>query len=93
VTEDDGTVSGVVTPREVRGIARAKWQQTRAGDVMVAVTEVPVTTPGVDIARALIRMEGDDLFQLPVIDDGRLVGVIDRVHVLQLIQKLRTQRA
>jgi len=90
VADDQGTVTGVVTPQEVRKIPRGKWTETRAGDVMLAVTAVPVVTSSSDVATTLQRMETDNLFQMPVVDEGRLIGLIDRVHILQLIQKLRT---
>jgi Zn-dependent protease len=92
VTDEAGAVAGVVTPREVRGIPRAKWSTTPVGDVMLNVGQVPVTASSVDVAAALLRMEGDDLFQMPVVDEGRLIGIVDRVHILQLIHRLRARR-
>lgn len=90
IADQEGTVTGVVTPQEVRKIPRVKWTETSAGDVMLAVAAVPVVNSSSDVATALQRMEVDNLFQMPVVDEGRLIGLIDRVHILQFIQKLRT---
>ena len=93
VTDPAGAVVGIVTPREVRAIPRARWAEAKATDAMVDARSVQVTTPKTDIATALLAMDGEDLFQMPVVEQGRLIGILDRVHVLQMVQRIRAQRA
>jgi CBS domain-containing protein len=86
-------VLGLVTPREVRTIERARWHDVTVGDVMRPIetlTTVEPKTPVTDALRAMVR---DDVGQLPVVSDGRLQGVITRGHILDLMQSRQELKA
>ena len=77
VTEDDGTVCGVLSERDIaRQAARrgAEALQMRVGDCMSrnVITAAPTDT----IDDLLGRMTDRRIRHLPVMEDGKLVGVI-----------------
>ena len=53
---------------------------------MVPVANVVTVTPKTSVSEAMRLMVERDLHQLPVIDDGRLTGIIGRGDVLQQVE-------
>jgi Zn-dependent protease/CBS domain-containing protein len=93
IVEADGEMLGLVTPREVRTIDRARWPSTTAADVMRALPELHTVTPELSAAEALQTMAQHDVNQLPVVSNGRLAGMVSRGQLLQLIQSHQELKA
>ncbi len=53
---------------------------------MAPIDEVPSLKPNDDATEALSRMVSDDLGRMPVIEDGRLVGIVSRRDILNLFK-------
>jgi predicted transcriptional regulator len=86
VVEDEGHVSGLITPHEVKTVERAKWPQTTVEEVMRPLRSLLTVVPQTPITEALEVMGREDLNQLPVVQDGHLKGVISRSHILRLLR-------
>jgi CBS domain-containing protein len=66
---DHGRVAGMVTPQELRAVPRDRWNATPAAEVMKPVD-------------AIVQ---EDVNQLPVLEQGRIRGVISRDQILRLV--------
>jgi Zn-dependent protease len=86
VVKHNGRVLGLVTPNEVRGVDRDRWQQLTAGDVMRPIDKLRTVAPETPAIEAFTTMAREDLNQLPVVSDGHLEGIVSRGHILQLLQ-------
>jgi IMP dehydrogenase len=76
VVEDDGTLLGIITNRDLRFVPVAEWGSTLVADVM---TPMPLVTAPVGISRedatAILRKHKRE--RLPIVDEqGRLAGLI-----------------
>ena len=76
VVDDDNTLLGIITNRDLRFTPVAEWATTYVGDVM---TPMPLVTGPVGISRddasALLRQHKRE--RLPIVDDqGHLAGLI-----------------
>jgi len=87
---DGQRVVGVLSGDELRGVPKARWQTVTAGEAMLPTDRVRVVSPDVDTASVLQAMEGEDLRQMPVVEDGRLIGTVSREAIIRLLtaQKL-----
>ncbi|MDQ3894690.1 MAG: CBS domain-containing protein [Actinomycetota bacterium] len=77
VVVDNGDVKGIVTDRDivVRAIAEGRDpQSTSVGDV--CTTGIESIEPGASVDDALRKMREADIRRLPVVQDGRPVGII-----------------
>jgi Zn-dependent protease len=93
VVEEQGRISGLVTPHEVKTVERARWPYTTLDEVMRTRTQLHTIGPQTSVTEALEIMGREDLNQLPVVRDGGLEGIISRSHILRLLQtraELRT---
>jgi CBS domain-containing protein len=83
---ENGHIAGLITPYEVKEVARNMWPYTTVGDVMRPLDKLHTVDPDTPVSEALESMGRDDVNQLPVVSDHRLEGVISRSHVLRLLQ-------
>lgn len=93
MVKSDGRVLGLVTPHEVRGVERGRWDAVTAADVMRPLDQVKTVAPDTPAAEAFTTMVREDINQLPVVEDGRLEGVISRGQIMQLLQSRLELRA
>jgi predicted transcriptional regulator len=70
----DGTVVGVVDGRRLRSVGEKVRSRTKIAQVMTAAADAPVATMEDNMADVLQRMELEDVFDLPVVQEGRVVG-------------------
>ena len=78
---DDGQLTGILTDRDivVRAVAEGLEPVAHVGDV---ASRDPVTVePGEDLDDAMDLMARHRIRRLPVVEDGRLVGVVSQADV------------
>lgn len=86
VTDDEG-LRGLVTLDDVRRIDRDQWPTTVVGDIMVPLPDVKSVRPSDALLVAFERMNEHSLNQLPVVDEGRVVGIITRNDIFRLVAR------
>ena len=85
---DGGTVVGLLSLTDVKRLPRDQWPSRIVRSVMSAAPLVTVG-PDEDLAHAMDLLAGNGIHQLPVIEDGKLVGLISRSHVMQYLYSVR----
>lgn len=88
VVEADAVV-GILGPIQLRGIRRGDWATTRVGDVMAKPPRLTTLGPDEPMRPALERMYKAGLDGLPVLEDGRLIGVLTRQGVGRFVAAAR----
>jgi CBS domain-containing protein len=87
---------GIVTISDVRTIPREQWDQTVVRAIMTPRERVYSVAPTDSVETALRLLSEHDVDQLPVLDDGQLVGLLRRsslVRFVHLQQALGSQEA
>jgi len=84
VYQDDQLV-GIVTITDVKGQPQQKWARTPVKEIM---TRQPLYSVGMDddLNSALRLLVQHDLNQLPVLEEGRLVGFLNRADIIRYLQ-------
>jgi Zn-dependent protease/CBS domain-containing protein len=83
---DGATVVGIVTLEDVRSVPEEEWETTDVQDIMTAHDQCTVLAPDEDAADAMSKLATCDVRQLPVIDQGKLAGVLRRQDLIQWIR-------
>lgn len=86
VVEENGRIIGIITPHEVKEVERGRWPYTTIDAVMRPLDQLHTISPNTLVSEALEKMGREDVNQLPVVQDGRLAGIISRGHILQMLQ-------
>jgi len=85
--EHDGRISGIITTTDLAKIPRDEWPTTSARTAMVPAADVATVAPSTPATDAVRLMTERDVHQLPVIEDGQVVGLLTRGDVLNHIQQ------
>jgi Zn-dependent protease/predicted transcriptional regulator len=78
--------SGVVSLESARHVPREEWASTSVQAVMVPMDKVQAAKPDEPVLQVLQRMQSSDVGQMPVVSEGRIVGMIGRDTILQVLQ-------
>jgi CBS domain-containing protein len=81
----DDVLVGIVGLAQVRAIAPRNWPSTRTEDVMVSEPAMPTASPGDRLTDALEQLRQSHLDGLPVLEGGRLSGVLTRRSIAALL--------
>jgi len=77
---------GLISLRDVQTIPRTDWPVRRVREVMHPVSEADMVRPDEELVSVFRKMIEADRGHLPVVEDGRLVGIVTRRDVLSLLQ-------
>lgn len=86
VVEEQGQPAGIVTLHEVKAVDRRRWPYTTVGDVMRLLKGLQTVAPDRPLGEALEVMGREDVNQIPVVQQGRLTGILSRSHILRVLQ-------
>jgi CBS domain-containing protein len=84
-------LAGLVTLSDIRHIPQEQWPQTPVGHVMIPLDRLHSVTPDQQLSDVLPLMTGRDVNQLPVVQDGRLVGILSRDAIMRFLEVRRDQ--
>ena len=87
---DDGALQGLITLHNLRAIPAGRRYDMTANQIMTPVNTVFRVRPDEDMLTVLKKMDEADVNQAPVMDNGHLLGVITREHLLHYI-RLRSE--
>jgi Zn-dependent protease len=82
----DETFLGLVCIADIRNVPPHQWSTTAASDVMRSADALRTTAPEQRLSEAFEQMARHDVDQLPVLEQGRLVGILRRKDVTRWIE-------
>jgi Zn-dependent protease/CBS domain-containing protein len=79
-------LAGLITLTDIARVAKERWSYTPVGHVMRQLEQVTTTTPEQPLQEVLHMMGTQDINQVPVVENGRLVGLLNRESVIRYLQ-------
>lgn len=77
---------GLVCLEDVRKIPREEWNQTLVNQVMTPADQLDIVSPREDATDALAKLARRDVRQVPVVQNGELVGMLRRRDIMRWLQ-------
>jgi CBS domain-containing protein len=77
---------GLVCLEDVRKIPRPDWETSQVQQIMTPADQLEVISPKQDASDALNRLSVRDVNQIPVVQNGHLVGMLRRRDILRWLQ-------
>lgn len=78
--------AGMVTLDQLKTVPREEWAATPVRGIMTPADATQALAPGDDGSTALEKMIRGEAGRLPVLDEGRLVGILSRRDVMKLFK-------
>jgi len=85
LVSQNGRLEGLITLHQVKAIPQERWNDSVVAQAMTPIDRLRAVTPETPITEVLRVMEQHDVNQVPVTQDGRLLGMITRDHLLRVL--------
>ncbi len=85
VLEHDRLV-GLICLEDVRKVPRQEWDERTVQEVMTPADELVTLSPRMDANEAFQMLTQRDVRQIPVLENGRLVGMLRRRDIVRFLQ-------
>jgi Zn-dependent protease/CBS domain-containing protein len=86
VVAEDGKLRGLLTLHEVKGVPRDRWDRVTVDEVMQPAQALATVGPEENLLKALEQMDDANVAQLPVVDDGQWLGMLDRERIVHYMR-------
>lgn len=86
VVTGNGMAVGLVTLHQVQHFPREDWANTSIQAAMVPLGAIQWVAPNDPVTSVLERMQREDVNQMPVLQEGHIIGMIARDSILRVIQ-------
>jgi Zn-dependent protease/predicted transcriptional regulator len=80
-----GHTEGLVTLSNVRSIPRDAWKTTLVREAMTPLNQVKSVSPNEDLANILQILSENDINQVPVVWENKVVGIVARDNLINFI--------
>jgi Zn-dependent protease len=81
-----GELVGMVSLGQVKAVPKELWMFKQVRDIMTPIEQVPYLRPSDDATEAFKRMVTEDLDRMPVLEGGKLVGIVSRRDLMDLFK-------
>jgi len=76
----------LITLSDIRHISRNEWAHTPVGLAITSLDRLHTVTSQQSLNEVLPLMVNWDMNQVPVVDDGRLTGVLSREDIMRFLE-------
>lgn len=83
---DAGSLVGLVTLEDIRRVERSSWPTTTVRDIMTPAPQLLLAGVDEDASESLNKLTQRDVNQLPVVQNGQLVGLLRRRDIVRWLQ-------
>ncbi len=83
---EDERLAGLVCLEDVRKVPRSEWESTLVRQIMTPAEQLEIVSPRQEASEALSRLAGRDIRQMPVVQNGHLVGMLRQRDILRWLQ-------
>jgi len=85
MVSDESNLMGILTLHNIKSVSQPKWDMTQVTEIMTPVDKLKVAHPNQDMLSVLEQMDENDINQMLVVSEGRVIGLIARDNLLRLL--------
>ena len=82
---EDGRGLGLITIHNVKVVPREAWHSRTVREVMTPMDKLKRVGPDEDLSNAMHLLTDEDVNQLPVIENNRIIGMVARENLLAFV--------
>lgn len=85
VIDDSGNFLGMVSLKQVKEVPQNQWHVITVREIMTDTSQIRALSPWDDASDLMSALMLSDMGRLPVLDSGKLVGIVTRRDILTLL--------
>ena len=82
---DEGRFKGILTLHNIKSVPQSSWDTTQVEKITVPVDRLKAASPEQDAFSVVEQMDENDIHQMPVISENRVIGLITRESLLRFL--------
>ena len=86
VVADEGNLKGILTLHDIKSVPQQNWGTTQVKDIMTPVDKLKIALPDQEAVSILEQMAESNINQMPVVMDGRVIGLVARDNLIRFLQ-------
>jgi Zn-dependent protease/predicted transcriptional regulator len=86
IVADRGEIKGIISLEDIKKIPRDQWPTTRVSEAMTPRQDLSTASPDDDGNKVLAQLTNKRIHQVPVVQDGKIQGVVSRTDILHFLQ-------
>lgn len=83
---DEGRLEGILTLPDIKAIPQPSWGITRVREAMTPVEKLSVAHSGQSALSVVEQMQEYGIDQMPVVSEGRVIGLVDRDNLMSFLR-------
>jgi len=83
---DEGRLQGILTLHNIKSVPQQDWDTTPVREIMTGVDKLKVAYPNQEALSVMEQMGESDINQMPVVSEGRVVGLVARDSLLRFLR-------
>ncbi len=87
---EEGELLGILTLHNIKTVSQADWGVTQVKELMTPADKVKVAYLDQDALSILEQMDESNISQMPVVSEGRVIGLVARDNLIRII-RVRSQ--
>ena len=88
VRNEDNSINGMLTIHSLKKVPQPDWQTTRVDSIMIPFDKIKKVNSDHPLLDALKEMDENGVNQLPVFENGELVGILSRESIISYLSTL-----
>ncbi len=88
LVEENGKVIGLLTLHHLQQVEVDQLAKLTARDIMLPISDSRMVTPDKDLWEALELMDAEGVNQLPVVENGEVVGLLTRESLVSFLKNM-----
>jgi len=92
IVEEQGRNIGLLTVHDIKKVPQEEWDKTSVTKVMKPLNELKIVDINHPLEKALKEMNKDGVNQMPVVENGEIVGMLSRESILSFLTTLNTDK-
>lgn len=84
---------GLLTLHRIQDVPRDRWRTTHVSEVMLRPEQMVTARPDEGVTEVMEAMQRADVNQVPVLENGKFLGMVTRANIIALLRLLITPSA
>lgn len=88
IVKNDNTIVGYLTPKQINSVSISDRQNMTVEEAMVPIQNVAKVNSNSQLLDALKTMDENDIAEIPVIENGNYIGILNRDSIIKFMLEL-----
>jgi Zn-dependent protease len=81
-----GRVKGILSLQNIKSVPQSSWDTTQVEKIMLPFDQLKVASPEQDALSIVEQMDENDINQVPVVSEGRIIGLVTRDNLIRFLR-------